>query len=175
MSKTAKTGYMDEDKLRILATELAKDIHEPQDILKTLDLTEEDYEAIKDTRAFKVFYNSALAEWNGAGNTQKRAKLKAAAMTEEALPFFYADLEERKESLTARVALLNTIAKIGGLGQPDPVTSSGGNNQFFKLEIHLQGRAEPIVIDGEHEFTKSEPREMLAESTLLASEPYDEF
>lgn len=170
MSDITKTGYMDETKLRQLATELARDIYSPDVILKVLDLSEDDYQAIKDTRAFQTAYNAALVEWNSAGNTQKRTKLKAAAMTEEVLPMFMQDIEERKESLTARVALLNTIAKIGGLGQPEPVAASSGNNQFFKLEIHLQGRAEPIIIDGESVTASS-----LSESSLLVNDPYDEF
>lgn len=194
MGEIAKTGYLDEARLRQLAVELAKDIHSPQEILNSLGLSEDDYQAIKDTRAFRTMYLAASAEWNAAGNTQKRAKLKAAAMTEEVLPMFYADIEERKESLTARVALLNTIAKIGGLGQPEPALPGGGNHQFFKLEIHLQGRQEPIIIDGESvssgssfvnsdeqtltassEGSYGEEEARLTESHLAADEPYDQF
>jgi len=148
-SEIAKTGYLDEDRLRQLAVELARDIHEPNAILKHLGLSEDDYNVIKDTRAFKNMYNLALGEWNAASNTPKRVKLKAAAMTEEVLPMFYADIAERKESLTARVSLLQTLSKIGGLGNPEPLPPGGGNHQFFKLEIHLQGRKDPIVIDGQ--------------------------
>lgn len=174
MSETSKTGYLDEAKLRQLAVELAKDIHRPDEILESLGLTDEDYQALKDTRAFKSMYHTALAEWSSAGNTQKRAKLKAAAMTEEVLPMFYADIEERKETLTARVALLNTLAKIGGLGQPEPLPPGGGNGQLFKLEIHLQGRVDPIIIDA---TAHEEPltANSLIETPLVADEPYDEF
>jgi hypothetical protein len=200
-SEIAKTGYLDEDRLRQLAVELARDIHEPNAILKHLGLSEDDYNVIKDTRAFKNMYNLALGEWNAASNTPKRVKLKAAAMTEEVLPMFYADIAERKESLTARVSLLQTLSKIGGLGNPEPLPPGGGNHQFFKLEIHLQGRKDPIVIDGQPLTASSDTfgdtlgygipmeavddqegqeaseaiGERLNESTLAADEPFDEF
>jgi hypothetical protein len=200
-SEIAKTGYLDEDRLRQLAVELARDIHEPNAILKHLGLSEDDYNVIKDTRAFKNMYNLALGEWNAASNTPKRVKLKAAAMTEEVLPLFYADIAERKESLTARVSLLQTLSKIGGLGNPEPLPPGGGNHQFFKLEIHLQGRKDPIVIDGQPLTASSDTfgdtlgygipmeavddqegqeaseaiGERLNESTLAANEPFDEF
>jgi hypothetical protein len=158
-----------EDKLRQLAVDLARDIRPADAILRELDISSSQYEDIKHTRAFRAMFDAASIEWNAAGNTPKRAKLKAAMMTEEVLPLFMDDIRERKESLTARVALLNTLAKIGGLGQPEPITNAG-SGQFFKLEIHLQGKASPIVIDGE---SISEPT--LRESSLLASEPFDEF
>lgn len=186
MGNIAQTGYANELLLRQLAVELAKDIHNPQEILKGLGLTEDDYQAIKDTRAFKAMFLAASAEWNAAGNTQKRAKLKAAAMTEEALEMFWADIQERKETLNARVGLLNTLARIGGLGNPDPVANVGGNGQSFKLEIHLQGRTAPIIIDGERNFEVSEDNceqlnpssgseDGLRESPLAANDEYDEL
>jgi hypothetical protein len=200
-SEIAKTGYLDEDRLRQLAVELARDIHEPKAILQHLGLSEDDYNVIKDTRAFKNMYNLALGEWNAASNTPKRVKLKAAAMTEEILPLFYADITERKESLNARVGLLQTLSKIGGLGNPEPLPPGGGNHQFFKLEIHLQGRKDPIVIDGQPLTASSDTfgdtfgygipmeavddqegqeaseaiSERLNESPLAANEPFDEF
>lgn len=172
-SEIAK-GYMDEDTLRKLAVELARDIHEPDEILKSLGLTEEDYQAIKNTRAFQTMFNAATAEWNAAGNTQKRAKLKAAAMTEESLEYFMQDIQNREENLNARVGLLNTLARIGGLGNPEPVNVNPAGGQFFKLEIHLQGRDSPIVIDGEASgFTAHS--EALAQSALVTDEDYDDF
>ena len=174
-SETPKTHYMDENKLRQLAVELARDIHEPEEILKSLGLTEEDYQAIKDTRAFQAMFNAASAEWNAASNTQKRAKLKAAAMTEEALEFFWADIQEHKENLNARVGLLNTLARIGGLGNPEPVNINPSGGQFFKLEIHLQGRDSPIVIDGEANQFTVDSEEVLGQSALATEDDRDEF
>jgi hypothetical protein len=95
--------------------------------------------------------------------------------------------------------LLQTLSKIGGLGNPEPLPPGGGNHQFFKLEIHLQGRKDPIVIDGQPLTASSDMDvvgygipmeavddqegqeaseaigERLNESTLAADEPFDEF
>jgi hypothetical protein len=159
---------LEEQKLRHLATELAKDIADPADVLKALELTDADYQFIKDTRAFKVMYQAALAEWHGAGNVQKRVKFKSAAMIEEVLPVFYQDITNPESPLSAKVELLKTIAKFGSIGNPEPVLP-GNNGQFFKLEIHLSGKPDPIVVGGptiEGELT---------ESRLVEGEEYDEF
>jgi hypothetical protein len=137
----------EESKLRTLATELAKDILEPEQILNNLHISHEQYDAIKETRAFRYMYAQACAEWNSAANTQKRIKLLAASTVEAALPIFWSDFNNANETLNARVGLLQTLAKIGGLGVPDPSERvAGGPGQTFKLEIHLSNRQEPITI-----------------------------
>jgi hypothetical protein len=162
--------FLEEPKLRQLAVELAKDIVEPLDVLKAVGITVEEYEVIKHTRAFKAMHNAALAEWHSAGNTQKRVKFKSAGLIEEVLGVFYQDIKNRDEPLSSRVELLKTIARFGGIGNPDPVTP-GGNGQFFKLEIHLAGHKEPIVVGSRGPVIEGE----LTESPLAKEEPYDEF
>jgi hypothetical protein len=137
----------EEARLRALANELAKDILEPPDILKSLGIEFEEYENIKETRAFKDLYIQALAEWQSAANTQKRVKLKAATAVEAALPTFWKDFNNPSENLNARVGLLTTLAKIGGLGQSDVAERAALPGQTFKLEIHLSGKDEPLTIE----------------------------
>lgn len=162
---------LEEQKLRHLAVELAKDIADPAHVLAALDLTDADYQLIKNTRAFKAMYQAAIAEWHGAGNTQKRVKFKSAAMIEETLPVFFQDIQNPESPLASRVELLKTLAKFGGIGNPEPVLP-GNNGQFFKLEIHLSGKHEPIVVGG-----SSSPviEGELTESRLLDGEEDDEF
>jgi hypothetical protein len=136
----------DEARLRALANELAKDIMEAPDILKSLGIEFEEYETIKETRAFKELYIQALAEWQSAANTQKRVKLKAATAVEAALPTFWKDFNNPNENLNARVGLLTTLAKIGGLGQGETADRVALPGQTFKLEIHLSGKDEPLTI-----------------------------
>ena len=69
---TPMVYHIDEQRLRQLANEMAKDIVEPEEILKSLNFTSHEYEEIRETRAYKQMYTEALAEWQGAGNTQKR-------------------------------------------------------------------------------------------------------
>ena len=162
--------FLEEQKLRQLAVELVKEIAPPLDVLKALGITPDEYEVIKTTRAFKAMYNSAMAEWHGASNAQKRVKFKSAGLIEEVLPVFYQDIKNRDEPLSSRVELLKTIARFGGIGNPEPLPP-GGNGQFFKLEIHLSGRQEPIVVGSSTPVIEGE----LVESTLAKGEPYDDF
>ena len=154
----------------MLAVELAKDVVHPEDIFKAVGITDEEYHQIKDTRAFKAMYNAALAEWHGANNTQKRVKFKSATLVEEVLPMFYQDITNREEPLSSRVELLKTIARFGGVGNVDPVVGPG-SGQFFKLEIHLSGKAEPIVISSQAPVIEGE----LTESALVSAEDQDEL
>lgn len=157
---------VDEYRLRQLANEMAKDIVDPIDILKQLNITSEQYEEIRDTRAYKIMYAEACAEWQGANNTQKRVKLKAAATVEVVMHEFYRDLRNTTETLSARTELLKTLARIGGLGNPEPIQQKN-MGQFFKLEIHIDGKQSPIIVGGE--------AYQMTETALAATEPYDDF
>ena len=81
----------EEGKLRALVIELAKDILEPEEILSSLGISWDEYDQIKETRAFRELYTQALTEWKSAANTQKRVKLLAATTVEAALPTFWKD------------------------------------------------------------------------------------
>jgi hypothetical protein len=140
----------DERRLRELALGLAKQIEDPRDLLTRLGFTSDDYRELCETRTFRDILRQASSEWEGAGNTHKRIKLKAAVNIEEALPSFYQAMVDPKEALSSRVKALEVIARIGGLGLPEPVAA--GSGQFFRLEINLgkdnQGRAlAPLTID----------------------------
>jgi hypothetical protein len=161
--------FLEEPKLRMLAIEMAKDIADPLEILRALNISHVDYELIKESRAFKTMYNAALAEWTSAGNTQKRVKFKAAAAVEEVLAQFHDDMKNKEQPLSARVELLKTMARFGAIGNQEPLSTNSG--QFFKLEIHLDGKKEPIVVNGGRTIDSSAERE----SQLVTAEDNDEF
>jgi hypothetical protein len=160
-----------EGRLRALANELAKDILDAPDILKSLNMGFDEYEIIKETRAFKELYTQALAEWQSAANTQKRAKLKAATLVETALPTFWKDFNNPDENLNARVGLLTTLAKIGGLGQSENVERAALPGQTFKLEIHLSGKDEPLTIVSGEVTARGEPEGEEGEFNAFEEEP----
>ena len=146
---TLNVKFEDENRLRLLALELAKGIEDPSEILKKLEWSEEDYNEIKESRIFKAMLNQYIQEWRGAGNTQKRVKLKSAVNIEAALPDFYAAMINPNEPLMARVKTLEVLGKLGGLGNSEPIVGPvGGNGQYFKLEIHMDRDRPPIIIDG---------------------------
>ena len=141
----------DEDRLRTLANELAKGIEDEADLLKRLGFTRADYDALAETRMFRQMLAQATSEWDGASNTQKRIKLKAAVNVEQALPSFYTAMTNPKEPLASRVKVLEVVSRIGQLGMQE--AQMAGSGQFFKLEINLGSvsgidRRETITIEG---------------------------
>lgn len=147
----------DEQRLRELATGMAKGVEDDDQLLARLGFTRDDYDELSQTRTFKLILNQAVSEWEGAGNTHKRIRLKAAINVETALPSFYQAMVNEAEPLSSRVKALEVVARIGNLGNPDVLPPGGG--QFFKLEINLgQGRHEQIVI--EQTAGESYPREL---------------
>jgi hypothetical protein len=95
---------------------------------------------------FRQMLREAQEEWEGARNTHKRIKLKAAVNIEEALPHFYTAMTDPKEPLSSKVKAFEVVSRVAGLGNPEPVPA--GNGQFFKLEINLGGGVAPMVLQG---------------------------
>jgi hypothetical protein len=161
----------DEQRLRELAQGVAKDIEDIPDLVKRLSFSMDDYEELCTTKVFRAMLDEALNEWQGANNTHKRVKLKAATNVELALPSFYSAMTNPAETLAARVKALEVISRIGGLGNPEPVLAGAGS--AFNLTIHLDeggsARARDIVINGE----PTSPH--YSQSDLLSSLPFEEL
>ena len=132
----------EELRLRNLANGIVRQIEDPAAVLARLGFTSEDYTTLAETRAFRLMLMQAQSEWEGAGNTHKRIKLKAAVNIEEALPHFYHAMTDPKEPLSAKVKAFEVISKVAGLGVPDPVAA--GNGQFFNLQINLGAGVTPL-------------------------------
>lgn len=181
----------DENKLRFLALELAKGVLEPEELLEQLGWDEDDYNEISKSRIFRQMLRDYKTEWNGAGNTKKRVQLKSVVNIEAALSNFYAAMIDPNEPLMARVKTLEILGKLGGLGQSETVgmgANGGGNGQYFKLEIHMDRGAPPIIIDGgvvggtigqraEPVFSEDTPEsnEGITQSALLQDQNWDEL
>lgn len=186
----------DENKLRFLALELAKGVLEPEELLEKLGWDEDDYNEISKSRIFRQMLRDYKTEWNGAGNTKKRVQLKSVVNIEAALSNFYAAMIDPNEPLMARVKTLEILGKLGGLGQTEAVNGvgAGGNGQYFKLEIHMDRGAPPIIINGgvidggtvgqmaESVFLEDTPESnegithgTLSQSALLADQPWEDL
>lgn len=99
-----------------LAREIAMDFRPIEDVLAEHDIEPADFEAIKLNPQFTNRLKLAIEEWNSATNTPERVRLKSMFFVEEALPEFYARAHDPKESLAAKVEILKTVAKFGGVG-----------------------------------------------------------
>lgn len=164
----------DEGRLRNLANGLAKQIEDPAALLSRLGFTNDDYSELSESRIFKEILTQAIAEWQGAANTHKRARLKAAVNVEEALPSFYTAMTNVKEPLSSRVKCLEIIARIAGLGNPEVVPA--GNGQFFKLEINLGTGIKPMVLaNGVENLTIEHEAQIFTQSSLFDALPLEEL
>jgi hypothetical protein len=150
----------DEQKLRELANGIVRSIQTPEEILARLDLTTSDYAELSETRMFRQMLRQAQDEWEGASNTHKRIKLKAAVNIEQALPHFYQEMINPKEPLSSKVKAFEVVSRVAGLGNPEPQAPGAG--QFFKLEINLgQGIAPMVLANGVDNVTiEHEAQEM---------------
>ena len=135
----------DEKRLRDLANGIAKDVEDIDKLLERLGFTREDYDELVGTRTFKSILAQAASEWEGASNTHKRIKLKAAINIEQALPHFFSEMTNPTEPLSSKVKAFEAVSRVAGLGNPELVQPGGG--QFFKLEINLGGDKPPVIID----------------------------
>lgn len=152
----ALTHHKDELLLVKLAREIAIDHYDIETILKTYQISLEQWENIKANPQFQRLLESEIAAWQGAENTQERTALKAAALVEEWLPEANSILHDRNAALTGKVELGKLLARIAGLGLTGANVEGGGADRF-SITINLGNDAKlkfdkalpPRVIDGE--------------------------
>jgi hypothetical protein len=162
----------DEKRLRDLAAGLIRGIEEPETVLERCGFTAGDYTELSETRMFRQMLREAQEEWEGARNTHKRIKLKAAVNIEEALPHFYQAMTNEKEPLSSKVKAFEVVARVAGLSNPDPVPA--GNGQFFKLEINLGGGVAPVVLSSGVDNVTIE-HDKFVQSTLFDALPLEDL
>jgi hypothetical protein len=162
----------DEKRLRDLAVGIVRGIEDASAVIERLGFTSADYMELGETRFFRQMLNQAQAEWEGASNTHKRIKLKAAVNIEEALPHFYKAMTDPKEALSSKVKAFEVVSKVAGLGNPEPAGAGAG--QFFKLEINLGRGVAPLVYGGESVTLEHEGNVLAAETLAPASGRYSQ-
>jgi hypothetical protein len=143
---TPNLSKADEQRLRELAHAVTRGIEDAPTILLRLDFTMDDYMELAETRMFRQMLREAQSEWEGAGNTHKRIKQKAAMNIEQALPHFFQAMISDKEPLSSKVKAFEVVSRVAGLGAPEPLGAGAG--QFFKLEINLGAGVQPLVLGG---------------------------
>lgn len=162
----------DEKRLRDLAAGLIRGIEEPETVIARCGFTPEQYTELSETRMFRQMLSEAQEEWEGARNTHKRIKLKAAVNIEEALPHFFKAMTSDKEPLSSKVKAFEVVSRVAGLGNPEPAPV--GNGQFFKLEINLGAGVAPIMV-GTDNVTIEHEALTLAQSRLFDTIPLEDL
>ena len=114
-----KTGEDGEMQIVRLAREIAMQLRDLPDILKSHGIPQSEFDRLKAHPYFVSVLTSELAAWEAAGNTHDRVKLKSAALIEEWLPELYASMHDKKEALSSRVKAAELAAKLAGMGVYD--------------------------------------------------------
>lgn len=139
-----------------LSREIARDIHDIETILNRFGISAELWADISKLPRFQSLLQSELEAWNTASNTSERVKIKSLSFVEELLPEMYARAHDPREPLSAKVELLKTIGKFGGVG----VTSfEGAIGEKLSVTINLGADSQlkfekditPQVIEAESE------------------------
>ena len=118
--------------LRRLAREIAMDIKTPEEVVSALGLSKE-WEAIQQNDVFQAYLRKSIEEWEAAGNTAERVRLKSLAFVEEALSEFYARAHDPKENLAYKTEVLKLVARLAGLGG----TQVDGNVSGERLTVNI--------------------------------------
>jgi hypothetical protein len=149
-----------EQKLRALARELVQNIRPEEDILSNFDLTADELTRLSNTASFQLLLKEAIQEWDGVENIKGRIAVKAAVLVETALPDLFKELTNKQEPLSSRTALLQSLAKLGGLGQEKQEQRTG---DVFRLELNF-GKDQNVVIENASptKTIDAEPIEVLA-------------
>ncbi len=139
-------GGETERKWRGLARELAMDIHEPVDILKRLNISEDEWHRISSNPVFKTMVSQEMEVWGSALNTKERIEVKTLTIIEDTLLEFSARLHDKNEPLSAKVELFKALQRGVGIGQKELV--AGGQSERVRIVINM-GADKQLEVSGE--------------------------
>ena len=140
-----------------LAQEIVQAYQTKENILKSLSISEENYELIAQNPTFQRILRQLMVEWGSATNSSKRIKIKSQWAIEEGLPYMFQSMTDVNEPLNARVEAFKAISKIGQLDAHDALQ---GADRSFKLEINIAAGVPTVTINSkktiEHDPDESE-------------------
>jgi hypothetical protein len=129
-----------------LAREIAMDIQPLDTILKDNGVNQDQWDAIQSNTRFRMILESETSAWGSALNTQERLRLKSAAALEEWLPELFTRMNDRDESLNAKVEAGKLISRWAGVGIGG--TQGVEGSEKFSVTINL-GADNQIKIEKE--------------------------
>jgi hypothetical protein len=151
-----KIDFNEEGRLVRLARELAMEMRSTDKILAAYGVGSAEWDSLTRNPWFQSVMASEMAQWNAASTTHERVKLKSAVLVEQFLEEANRRLHDADETLSSKVELFKTLARIANLGVGDGESSSGG----FRVVINIAGQpvttrtiaatAIPVPDDVEH-------------------------
>lgn len=156
----AGIDFTDEARLIRLARELAMEMRATDAILADYGVGTHEWESLSRSPRFQSLLVTEMAQWNAAQSTHDRVRLKSAVLVEEYLVEANRRLHDINETLSSKVELFKTLARIANLGTGDGEGGSGGG---FRVVINIAGA--PTVTR-----TLNAPREVQSETEDVALE-----
>jgi len=152
----ASNSVFGDDRLVILARELAMNIHEIPDILKRLNVTPTQWEDIQRDPRFQGYLRDAVVTWQSALNAPERIKVKSLAAIEDWLLAAYGYLHEDKHSLRDKTELAKLVSRLAGVGEKAMAELPAGEKISITINmgdqsVHAEQTAIPKIIEhGDH-------------------------
>lgn len=125
-----------DQKLLVIAREVAMDIFPINDILKFTNTSPSEFTRIQEMHRFQSYLKSEMEVWSSALNTHERVKIKAAAQMEFALPELNNRLHDLNEPLAAKIKVAELISKLAGMGMQN-ANINGDMGDRFTVTINL--------------------------------------
>lgn len=139
-----------DQRMLVLAREIASDIHPVEDIIQRHGLSREQFENILRNPKFVRLLEDATTAWGDALNTGERIKVKSLSMLEDWLVSAYAMLHADKHSLRDKVELAKLIGRLGGIGEKGIIDTSGGERISISINMgDTTKKAEAMIIEHE--------------------------
>ena len=108
-----------EDKLPVLARELAMGIYEVENILGRYGIDWLEWERIQALPRFQRLLETTTVEWGSTLNTRERIKVKALAGVEDGLAGLFLSAKDTRETLASRVEAYKLARVLAGVGEKE--------------------------------------------------------
>jgi hypothetical protein len=116
-----------------LARQIAMDLFPLDDILQLHQLTDAQWTAIQANPQFQSTLQDMITEWNTAGNTKTRVRIKAATGFEAVMEPILADCIDPAIPLNQRIEGLKLLARIGELVDAPEIGTGGGDRVMINI------------------------------------------
>jgi hypothetical protein len=137
-----------EDKLPVLARELAMGIYEVEEILTRYGVSWDEWERLQALPRFQKLLETTSVEWGSTLNTRERIKVKALAGVEDGLSELFRAAKDTRETLASRVEAYKLARVLGGIGERE-ITEQA---EKFTLTINI-GDTSTIIGGGVRDVT----------------------
>ena len=128
-----------------LAREIAMDIFPIDQILDVHRLSDEEWQRISMHPKFISMLREMTADWNSAGNTKERVRLKAATGLESVLEIYIRDVMDTAIPLAQRVEAGKFLARLGELD--GSLVQGAGGGAGVTINISTSRDQPPLIID----------------------------